>query len=97
MWGIVKIIIGIILVVFLAQFAFNGISNILNSNANVRGSWQTELDMDTQVKFHETPASHFWDFVPRPVYQAAVDLKARAVRLFEEGRAAVLRSMPRKA
>ena len=96
MWGIIKVVLAVILLVFLAQLFLGFVSNLLDSNTNVRGNWRTTVEMDQAVDFHETPTSDFLDFVPRPVYRIAVDAKDKAVRLYEEGKAAVLRALPAK-
>ncbi len=94
MWGIVKAVIAVVLVVFLVQFLLSGISNIMNSNTNVQGNWRTSVPMEQEVQFHEIPADDLWSFVPRPVYRVAVDMKDAVVRLYEDGKRAVLHALP---
>ncbi len=94
MWGIVKVVIAVVVVVFLVQLLLSGVTNLLNSNTNVKANWRTSMPMDQEVQFHEIPATDLWTFVPRPVYRAVTDAIDAAVRFYEDGKRAVLRAWP---
>jgi hypothetical protein len=94
MRGIVKVAIIVAVVVFLMQLILNGVSNLLNSNTSVQGAWRTSAPTEQDAQFHEIPTSDLWVFVPRSVSRVVVDAIDALVRLYEDGRRAILRAWP---
>lgn len=84
MWGLVKFIIVVLAVVLLAQFLFAFISEVLESNPNVKGGWQASTfeEEGTLMSIPRTTGRDFWDWVPRPVYNAFMTTRANVESVF---------------